>query len=413
MAEQDHITRLWQGRKRQFTKEIFPYIRYMAQSGFPAFLSLIGIVSIIQYISLINNVPPQLPIAWIGAVVLTPFLCYSPLRTYLREPDLIFLMPAEHQLAPYLRLSAKRSLRNSALLLILLALIFWPLYRQSEGYIGLSFFALLLLLKPLNSYFAWQERCLNWHNRRMLMRMLRWLLMFVIMLAWLMHHDWLIEIVLTLGSIGLLLVIYRKMDKFSFPWQRLIDEEKTTLRRLFSFFNWFIDVQGAPPVVRQRRYLAWLIGAVPYRQSNTFTYLHMITFVRTEIGGICMRLLLLGGLINYMAAAENGMNGWGSVLSYILFGFLLSFQIGALRKTHRHAIWKDIFPLQVQLQHRQLIVVERWLNYILLTLLLLPTIPIWGSGGYQLLTMLAFLMLYPLLRSKRLAAVLKKEADDD
>ena len=413
MADQNEIVELWYSRKRSFTKEIIPYLRYMAQSGFPAFLSLISIVSIIQYISLINNVPPNLPIAWIGAIVLTPFLSYSPLRTYLQHPDLIFLMPAEHQLAPYIKLSSKRSFRNSLLLLMALVLIFWPLYRQSEGYIGLWLVVVLIILKSLNSYFAWQERRLNWNSTRMLLRILRWLLMFVVVLSWLMHRNLIVELVLTVAVAALLFVIYRRLGKFDFPWQRLIDEEKATLRRLFAFFNWFIDVQGAPPIVKPRRYMAWLIKTVKYSQSNTFSFLHIITFVRTEIGGICVRLLLLGGLILYLFAAEQGLNGWGVVVSYVIAGMLISLQIGTLRKTHRHAIWRDIFPLQTQLQHKQLIAVERMLNYVTLALLLLPTIPMWGAGGTQLVAMLVFLALYPIWRSRRLAVRLKKEDEDD
>src|SRR5690606_11326529 len=111
-----------------------------------------------------------------------------------------------------------------------------------------------------------------------------------------------LKLAVTIGSLALLFVLYRQSEKFVFPWQRLIDEEKATLRRLFSFFNLFIDVQGAAPVVRQRRYLAWLIRMIPYKKTYTFTYLHIITFVRTEIGGICKRLLLLGGTVNYLLA---------------------------------------------------------------------------------------------------------------
>lgn len=412
MAEQADVIELWHKRKQQFLKEVAPYIRYMAQSGFPAFLALIGIVCIIQYVGLIKNVPPHLPIAWIGAIVLTPFLCYSPLRTYLKEPDLIFLMPAEHRLSPYMRLSSKRSFRNSLLLFFAVLLVFWPLYRQSDGYIGLWLVVVMLLLKPINSYFAWQERRLSWNNQRMLLRLLRWLLMFVLVLAWLMNASLLVEAVLTLAVLGLLYVVYRQMRKFDFPWQRLIIEEKAMLRRLFSFFNWFIDVQSEAPAVRPRNYLAWLIRAVPYRQSATFIYLHLITFVRTEIGGICIRLLLLGGLVNYLLAANRGMDGWGVVLSYVLFGLLLSLQTGTLRKVHRYAIWKDIFPLQVQLQQQQTITIDRLLNIVLLALLFLPTFPIWQGYGAQLLTMLVFFMIYPFVCSKRLAAVMKKEEDE-
>jgi len=411
MKDQSIATQLWLGRKQRFMKEVIPYIRYMSMSGFPVFLSLIGIVSVIQYVNLIKDVPPQLPIAWIGAIVLTPLLCYSPLRTFLQDADVIYLMPMEHKLKAYIKQAMARSFRNSALLLLVVLLIFWPLYRQSDGYIGLWIVGIFLLLKLFNAYSGWQERRLIWNYQRGLMRTIRWLLMFGIVLAWLKHFSLIWTTIFTVSAAALLYTIYRSMNKAAFPWKRLIDEEKFTLRRMYSFFNWFTDVQAVPPIVKKRYYLAWLVRVVPYRKAATFIYLHIITFVRTEIGGICVRLVLLGGLVNYMVADSLGMQGWGAVITYVLFSVLIAVQVGTLRSVHRHAIWKHIFPLSVTLQQKQLVIVDCLLNYVLLFILMLPTFPMWGGHAYQLIVMLAFLIIFPLIRAKQLQIAMRKEED--
>ncbi|MCM3632536.1 ABC transporter permease [Paenibacillus camelliae] len=415
MKEPSGVIQLWFERKQSFTKEIIPYIRYMMMSGLPVFLSLFGILFVYRYVNLLKDVPPQFPIAWIGAIVLTPLLCYSPLRTFLREADVIYLMPMEHKLSGYLKQSMIRSLRNSTLLLLAVLLVFWPLYRQGEGYIGIWFAVILLVLKAFNAYSGWQERRLIWNNHRFIFRIIRWLLMFGIVLAWLKQDSFsfALTIVYSICAVALLYTCYRMMRKSSFPWGRLIDEEKFTIRRLYSFFNWFSDVQAVPPIVKKRYYLAWLIRLVPYRKASTFVYLHLITFVRTEIGGICIRLVILGGLVNYMVADSLGLQGWGAVLSLLFFSMLVTIQSGTLRSAHRHAIWKDIFPLSVTLQQKQLVHVECLINYILIFILWLPTFPMWGGHAYQLIVMLAIVLVFPLIRAMQLQSALRKAEELD
>src|SRR5690606_41541820 len=78
---------------------------------------------------------------------------YSSLPCLFRDPRVLLSFPT-------------RRSSDLMLLLFVVLLIFWPLYRQSEGYIGLWLVPVLLVLKPFNSYFAWQERRLSWNNRR-------------------------------------------------------------------------------------------------------------------------------------------------------------------------------------------------------------------------------------------------------
>lgn len=402
---------LWQKRKNAFMMEILPYIKYMSRSGFPAFLSLIGIVSIIQYINLIKNVPENFPLEFIGALVLTPLISYNPLRTWLKEADTIFLMPMEHRLGTYMKKSHIRSLRNGFIYLLIVTLIYWPLYRQTDAYQPIIFIAVLVILKALNHVMAWKERQFIWSMNRNIMRLFRWILMFMLLFGWLLSSRWGM-LCLTVIVLVMLATLYRVTNKQSFPWERLIAEERITIRRLYSFFSWFIDVRVGPPIVKQRKYLSWIIPFVPYKKQYTFVYLHLITFVRTEIGGICMRLLILGGLVNYIVASENGMNGWGTVISYMLFGLIITLQIGSLRKVHRYAIWKDIFPMQVKLQQQQIITIDRLLSYMMLIVLLLTTIPMWGGHSSQVIVMILFALLYPLVRAFNIKRKLVKEVDD-
>lgn len=405
---------LWKQRKQAFTKEVIPYIRYMLQSGFPAFLSLVFILSSIQYFTFIRNIPPNFPIELVAALLFTPFVAYSPLRTWLKEADTIFLMPMEHRLSGYFKQSHIRSLRNSLSYLAIVVVIFWPIYRHAERYSPVITIVLLLALKLGNHLLAWKERKMPWASTRNSLRILRWVITWMLIIGWLVAPAYIGTIAVTFIVIIMVALLYKLHANAAFPWQRLIVEEKDTIRRIYAFFSWFIDVKTSGPMIKQRNYLNGLIKVVPYGKQYVFVFLNMITFVRTEAGGICIRLLLLGGLVGYIAADTNGLSGWGPMISTIIFGFMLCLQIGALRKIHQYAIWKHIFPMQAKLQHEQIIVVDRVLCYVLLVLLFIPTFPVWDKAhAAQLAIMALFVAGYPLLRGMSVRRKLIKEAEDD
>src|SRR5690606_17500259 len=149
---------------------------------------MIGIVFVIQYIQLLQNIPEQFPIEWIGVFVITPFLCYSPLRTWLKDADIIYVMPMEKNMMAYLQKSMKRSYRNSFVLLALIVLLYLSFYRHADVYHGAVFIVVLLLLKVMNYWLSWKERQCAWSHHRVILRLIRYVMMFILLLAWL-HFD--------------------------------------------------------------------------------------------------------------------------------------------------------------------------------------------------------------------------------
>lgn len=408
------ILHLWKGRKQAFTKEIMPYLRYVWSSGFPAFLSLIGILSTIQYFKFIHNIPEGFPIELVAAIIFTPLVAYSPLRTWLNDADIIYIMPMEHRMKTYLKQSHIRSLRNGFIYLAIIVMLYWPVYIHASQYMPILLILLLTVLKLGNHYLAWKERQMAWSTERNLLRFFRWVITLLLIGGWLVAPLYLGTIVVTVILVSVLLLLYRLEERHNFPWQRLITEEKNSVRRIYSFLSWFIDVKTRAPIVKQRNYLGWLISLVPYGKKYAFVYLNMITFIRTEVCGICVRLLLLGGLVNYIAASTNGFGGWGVLFSQIVFGLLICLQIGTIRKIHQYAIWKNIFPLQPNLQHKQIITVDTILCYLLLVVLFTPTYPMWSLENMPVIMVtLLFTLGYPLFRKVTLKNKLAKEMEDD
>lgn len=339
---------LWQQRARAFRLEIFPYLRFMVQSGFPGFVVLMIILFMIGYGTLLREPPAGFPILLVGVLLLTPLVSWSPMRTWLHPADVVFLMPREQEMPGYLRRSWLYNGSFTVLLMLGGLLLFWPLYnRMVDHDYALPVIALVLIIvKLFNMHHAWRERRLAWPGARWVSRFVRWLL-HAMMIAVLLDIDVSMGIallIITVTSLAYLLLL-RMPKQHALPWERLIEEEQATRRRYYRFLGAFIDVPVLPQRAHRRGYLAWLANRVPYRESNTYRYLFSQTMIRAEMGGILVRLTLLGGLVGYLTGAGALLEGWGAAAVYLLFVFIISVQARSVTMVHRYSVWRHIYPL--------------------------------------------------------------------
>lgn len=415
MEAGDRLEALWRERAKAFRKETIPYLRYMGQSGFPTFLSLLFIASAISYFQLIRNMPPNFPIVWVGLAALTPVLAWSPMRTYLAPADVVYLMPRESDMGSYLSRSMRSSFMKAFLLTAVVFLIYLPIYRQGDSEMSPWLLAIgAIALKVANTAGAWQERRMASDGARLLCRLLRWALTGAALAAWLTVLWWQAAGFTLLC--GLLVIICVKLPmKFRINWDRLIAEEAAVRRHYYVFFGLFIDVPVMSPSVTRRPYLAWMLPRISFAHRNTFVYLYSAALFRSEIGGILVRIVLLGGLICYMAADYASWSGWGAAIAYGLTSVIYGVQLSGLRSVHRHSVWKHVYPLPDAQQHEQLMRVDRSALWCGLLLLWLPAaLPLLAAGIYQPPALMLIAALgYTLTRPARLRKKLKAEADED
>lgn len=366
---------LWRQRARAFRLEIFPYLRFMVQSGFPGFVVLMIILFMIGYGGLLREPPAGFPTLLVGTLLLTPVVCWSPMRTWLHPADTVFLMPREQEMGSYLRRSWLYNGSWAVLLMLGALLLFWPLYNRTvdHGY-ALSVIALaLVILKLFNIHHAWRERRMAWPGARWVSRFVRWLLHAVLIVMLLDVDVTMGKSLLFLAVASLTYLLWLKFPKqHALPWERLIDEEQATRRRYYRFLSAFIDVPVLPQRVQRRRYLAWLAARVPFRESNTYRYLFSYTMVRAELGGILVRLTLLGGLVGYLTGAGALLEGWGATAAYLLFVFIISVQAGSVTMVHRYSVWRHIYPLPEKRQQSAVVSVVRSATALCALLMWLP-----------------------------------------
>lgn len=415
MEADNRLEALWQERAKAFRKEALPYLRYMGQSGFPAFLSLLFIASAISYFGLLRNMPPDFPFVWVGVLALTPVLAWSPMRTYLAPADVVYLMPREYGMGPFLRRSLRSSFVKAFLLAAAVFLIYMPIYQHSESDTSPWLLAVLAIaLKVGNAAGAWWERRMALDGARLVCRLLRWALTALVVAAWITSIWWQ-AIGFTLLCGLLVFVCDKFLKNFRMNWDRLIAEEAAARRKYYVFFGLFIDVPVIAPSVARRPYLAWILPRIPFAFRNTFVFLYSAALFRSEIGGILVRIALLGGLVCYMAADYASWSGWGAVVAYGLTAVIYGVQLSGLRSVHRHSVWKHVYPLPDTQQQEQLLRVDRAALLVGLLLLWLPAaLPLIAAGIYPPpAIMLVAAIAYASTRPARLRKKLRVEADED
>ncbi|MWC28953.1 hypothetical protein GON22_12700 [Paenibacillus sp. MMS18-CY102] len=364
--------KLWSIRAGAFRKEIKPYLGYMAMSGFPGFMMLGIIVAAIGYAQLLRHLPEAFPITAVGVVLLMVTVCWNPLRTWLLPADSVFLLPREAAMRSYIQ----RSFRYNGVPGMLGAgaalLVYWPLYSHGSGEAGaLMLLVALMALKAGNIAGAWQERRAAEPSSRLALRLLRWALTALTLAALLRLAPWK-AIALGLLAGLLLAALYRLPRRHRLPWDTLIREEARTRRRYYRFFSFFIDVPTHAPRIARRAYLSWLGQRVRFSQSNTYTYMYVMTLIRTELGGMLVRILLLGMLVLYWLGDAVWLAGWGAFAVYAIFAAVIGLQLGTLRQSHKFAVWRHIYPLPDHRRVESLIRVDRIAYIICLLLIWVP-----------------------------------------
>ncbi|MFF2483701.1 ABC transporter permease [Paenibacillus sp. NPDC058071] len=371
-------------RAGDYRREVAPYFGYMGQSGFPLVISLIVITAGLAYFKLIRDVPADFPFTLAGIIAIVPALCWSPLRTWLASADIVFHLRLEAHMEHYLRRSFVRSYVMTGIITAILLLLYWPIYRHGPGLAPVAMLVVFaIVLKWANTWGAWRERQLAWPNRRRLLRTVRWAATAAGWLAALTLAPWLaLLIVIAIGFV--LYWPYRLSARLTFPWERLIEEEGRTRRRIYSFLGWFVDVPTLPSRTASRGWLSWMLALVPYRRRNTFVYLYAASLIRTEMGGMLIRLTALFALIAYWFAETNWLNGWGAFAFYLLFIFIIGIQLGGLRRIHAYTVWRHVYPLPDSTLADSIVLVDRWA-------LLISAAIVWLPAGITLIVLGSYL----------------------
>lgn len=333
---------LWKKRLTAHLRIVSRYTVYAGQSGFFLFLLIVFIASSYFYGKALESIPESFPYEIVIALWLTPFLAVSPIRTLLREADLIFLLPMEARMGPYFRGAMMYSCLTQSFLLTVAFSASMPLYRHGYGENSQPFFALLLFvlaLKFANMLGAWTESSFVRAGYRTCFRICRFAVDAALLYT-LYRFGIIAASIALLAAIATAALWARLSRRIPVNWPYLRMKEASHRLTMLLFFNWFIDVEELPSRVKPRRLWSGLARLVPFRAHNAFRYLYSLTLLRSELFGITMRITLLAIVILLFVDSPITF-----ATVYVLFQVMTNVQLSALGRFHRHSVWTALYPI--------------------------------------------------------------------
>lgn len=354
----------WRRRFSEHMKETNRYLKYIF-NGHISFAMLFFISALAYYYQQwLVDLPESFPTAWIIATAFGVVASYSPVRTLLQEPDLVFLLPAEYQLNDYFKRCIYYSFVVQLYIIFLVVAALGPLYFASYPELGTRYYlmmmAVLLIIKAWNMISNWWMLKERNPRTRLVDQGIKTVLNIAIF-YFLSKGEWVFASVVTVLLVGVVLYSYSlSRPKAGLTWDLLLEKDQKRMRTFYRIANMFADVPHLKNTVKKRHALVnALISTVSYRQDQTFTYLYRITFTRSsDYLGMYLRLIAIGALAIWFVP-----NVWVKIAFAILFLYLSAFQMMTLWNHHRTIVWLDIYPVKQDWKEQALL---KWLKQILL-----------------------------------------------
>ncbi|WP_077297218.1 ABC transporter permease [Virgibacillus pantothenticus] len=336
-------------------KETGRYLRYIF-NGHIAIAMLFFISALaFYYQKWLQEIPSDFPAAWIIGIVFGGVASYSPVRTLLKEPDLVFLIPAEHKMKAYFRNAIVYSFTIQLYLVLLAAAAFGPLYTtifaNRAGSVYLLTIALLLVFKFANLIANWWMLRVRERDLRLIDLVVRTVLNIAVFYFFISGNMLMAGIATLLFGVVFLYDYQVSSKRPGLLWDLLVEKDLSRMQAFYRLANMFADVPHLKSKVKKRHWLVRIFSRVPFSKANTYDYLNRITFIRSgDYLGMYVRLVIIGGLIIYVIPPL-----WLKIIFALLFLYLSSFQMMALYQHHRTILWLDLYPVALQVRQQSLL----------------------------------------------------------
>ncbi|WP_254871051.1 ABC transporter permease [Bacillus sp. Marseille-Q1617] len=339
---------IWKKRVIEYNQELQKYLKYMFNDHllFVLIFALGG--AAFTYNQWVKTLDPTFPAAYIMAVILGLILAWSPVYTFLKEADAVFLLPLENRLTGYFRKSIWISFMFQSYIQLLVLAALMPMYVAVSGNGFKSFLPLLVLvlaLKVWNLYVRWfmlrfQEKEAHWIDSFM-----RFLLSGSILLLILSEASILMIAAVALIMAGYVFYFYHTAKKKNLKWDLLIHLEQQRMLMFYRIANMFTDVPKLKGKVHRRKWLDFIVKT-DFSQSQSYRNLYLRSLVRTsEFSGLYVRLTLIGAVLIY-----TNQSFIVNILTSLLFLYLTGFQLVPLYKRFDYKIWVLIYPIAKELK---------------------------------------------------------------
>lgn len=405
-----NLRELFAKRKSQFWGEVLPYLGYVIQSGVAVVFLFLLIAFSAWYTSVVQNVPPNLPIRWIMLIILLPLTVNSSVRTYLQQADTVFLLPQESRMKQYFSKGWVGGTIYKIVGLIIVVITLWPLYIRSDQDPKPLFASILILilLKLLSSYGSWKELGMISRGAAAAYRVLRWTVVALTIASWLWYpslHSLIFIVLIGATYIASLAI----PAKHAVAWERLIQVEKRQASRVMMVLSWFVNVPQREQRVYARRWLSRWGSGIPWRKETAYRYLLVKSLVRSDIFGILVRVGVLGALLVWLTR-----DSLMSSVIYLVSLLIAGLQLSSLRKLHQESFWLHVYPLPVGTRRENEVKLVFQVQLLWAILMWLPLLASFTNDpGFVLGTGASGVVLVMLFRFAALKRGRKEDEDED
>jgi ABC-2 type transport system permease protein len=332
---------LWRDRLGQEMRNMQRYLRYML-NGHLLFVLMVALGGgALAYHRWVQTLPPTFPYAMVAAVAFSFALTFGSIRTLFQEADIVFLLPAEAKLRPYIQRAFVMSFILHGYGLLLLLLVAAPLHLRFSPVSLWLFFLVLLMLKEWNLWISWKGNYFIEPSFHRLSMAVRFVMNTFFLYFWLVGAPVLFLLAFTLIAISVTVYLQQATKQKGWKWERIIEQEAKAVRTFYRLANMFTDVPQWKEEAKRRRWLDFIAKMIPYGQQNTFLYLYVRSWIRAGgYLGLYIRLIAIGLLLLYIVPTE-----YGKIAASLFFLYITGFQLFALIDHHRTNILIRLYPL--------------------------------------------------------------------
>ncbi|KWW16928.1 hypothetical protein AS888_23365 [Peribacillus simplex] len=345
---------LWKERYLGYINETQKYLRYIF-NGHLVFVMVLVLGGLAYYYSdWVKTLDGDFPAEWIMAVVFSILVTRSPINTFLKEPDTVFLLPLETKLKSYFNNSLRLSWVMQGFILLVVLIAFIPMYTKVTDAGGRDFgiiLAVLLILKFVNLIIRWNvlkyqdPSVSHWDS------LIRFILNGVMLYFVCSGANILFALITMLILIGLYMYYRSAAKDFVLKWERLVELENKRMNSFYRIANMFTDVPHLKGKVARRKWMDWLLSFIPYGEKSTYTFLYARTLLRSnDYVGLCLRLTIIGSVILSVF-----MNIWAHLIVVFLFLFMTALQLLPVWKIHEWKVWVSLYPLPAKMRESAVI----------------------------------------------------------
>ncbi|MBV7319442.1 exoprotein ABC transporter permease EscB [Bacillus halotolerans] len=337
---------IWQSRLQEHIKETRMYMKYMLNDHLVIVLIFFIAGAASWYSKWVRDIPAHFPSFWVMAVLFSLVLTGSYVRTLLKEADLVFLLPLEAKMEPYLRQAFVYSYVSQLFPLIALSLVAMPLYfAVTPGASLVSYaavFVQLLLLKAWNQALEWRMTFQNDRSMKQMDLVIRFAAN-TLVLYFVFQSVYVYALVIYIIMAALYLYVSSAAKGKTFKWESHIEYELRRKQRFYRIANLFTDVPHLKKQAKRRAYLDFLLRFVPFEQRKTFAYMFARAFLRSsDYLGIQVRLTVIFALIIMYASASPMIAGILTVFTVFITGI----QLLPLFGHFDHLALQELYPVK-------------------------------------------------------------------